>query len=190
MDTIVLATRNKGKLKEFKKILDPIQILDLEAIGDQEEIIESGTTFYENAKIKAKRIAKKYGIPALADDSGLEVDALHGAPGIYSARYAGVEQDEEANNQLLIQNLKGIKNRKARYICVICLYYPDDTFHIVEGICEGEILETAKGNEGFGYDPYFYSTELEKGFGEISIEEKNKVSHRFKAIQKIKEYLL
>ncbi|MDE5715504.1 MAG: XTP/dITP diphosphatase [Anaeroplasmataceae bacterium] len=189
MDEVVLATRNKGKLREFKNILPFINILDLDDIGYEEEIIENGRTFEENAKIKAQTLAKRTNMPVLADDSGLEVDALNGAPGIYSARYAKNGHDDEANNQLLIKNLKGKTNRTARYVCAICLYYPDDRFYVVRGTCEGEILKEAKGQEGFGYDPYFYSTELKKCFGEIPLEEKNKVSHRFRAIQKIKEFL-
>lgn len=186
MQTIVLATKNKDKLKEFKDLFPNYQVISLLEFAKNEEIIENGTSFMENAMIKAKTISLKYHVTALADDSGLEVEALGGAPGIYSARYAA-SHDDAANNALLIQNLKGVENRRARYVCALCLYHYSGRYLTVEETCEGSILEEPRGNHGFGYDPYFYYEPYQKTFAELSLEEKNKVSHRSKALRKLKE---
>ncbi len=184
MKTVVLATNNSGKLREFQKLLSGFNLLSLKDIGYAKEIVEDGKTFEENALIKAKTIALETKHIVIADDSGLEVEALNGAPGIYSARYAN-GHDDEANNSLLLQNLQGIENRKARYVCAICVYYPNGTYQMVRDTCEGEIIEDRRGENGFGYDPYFYIPNLKKTFAEISLEEKNKISHRAKAIKKV-----
>ena len=186
MKTIVLATNNMGKLREVRSMFDNVEIFSLRDINYTKDIEETGQTFAENALIKAKTIAEEFNITVIADDSGLEVDALNGEPGIYSARYAGGHNDED-NNRLLIKNLQGIDNRKARYICAICVYKPNGEYKIFEANCEGEIIDNPRGTNGFGYDPYFYVKELSKTFAEVSLEEKNKLSHRAKALRMVKE---
>lgn len=186
---LFLATKNLHKLREFQQIFvgTPIEIIcenDLEfPIGDVEE---NGTTFEENAFIKAKFGAEATGFPTIADDSGLCVDYLDGEPGIYSARYAGGHGDSKANNDKLLSKLENVplNKRTARFISAICCYFPDGTNFTVIGKCEGCIGLDACGQGGFGYDPIFIS---EKGcFGEISAEEKNKISHRSRAIEQLK----
>ncbi len=190
MKTVVIATNNKNKVKEFKSLLgnDNVEFKTLNEIGYTKEIIEDGNTFEENAYIKASQVAKDLNVIAISDDSGLEVEALNMAPGIYSARYAG-GHDDEANNQLLIKNLQGIKNRNARYACAICICYPDGTSRTVIDYCHGEIIDERRGTNGFGYDPYFYIPEFGKTFAEVPLEKKNTISHRAKAIRKMKELL-
>ena len=142
----------------------------------------------ENAEIKAMQVAKDLGVITISDDSGLEVEALNMAPGIYSARYAGTHNDED-NNQLLLKNLKGIKKRKARYACAICVCMPNLEHKTVIEYCYGEIIDDRRGQNGFGYDPYFYIPEFKKTFAEVPLEKKNTISHRAKAIRRIKELL-
>lgn len=185
---IVIATNNKNKVREFKSLFKNIEFLSLSDINYTKEIIEDGKTFEENALIKARQIAKELGVIAISDDSGLEVDALNGAPGIYSARYAGGHNDED-NNKLLLKNLEGVKNRKARYVCAICVCQPNLDYRIVRGTVEGRIIDERRGSEGFGYDPYFYVDEFKKTFAEVSLEQKNTISHRARALRKIKEIL-
>ena len=183
---IVIATNNKNKVREFKSLFKNIEFLSLSDINYTKEIIEDGKTFEENALIKARQIAKELGVIAISDDSGLEVDALNGAPGIYSARYAGGHNDED-NNKLLLKNLEGVKNRKARYVCAICVCQPNLDYRIVRGTVEGRIIDERRGSEGFGYDPYFYVDEFKKTFAEVSLEQKNTISHRARTLRKIKE---
>lgn len=185
---IVIATNNKNKVREFKSLFKNVEFLSLSDINYTKEIIEDGKTFEENALIKARQIAKELGVIAISDDSGLEVDALNGAPGIYSARYAGGHNDED-NNKLLLKNLEGVKNRKARYVCAICVCHPNLDYRIVRGTVEGRIIDERRGSEGFGYDPYFYVDEFKKTFAEVSLEQKNTISHRARALRKIKEIL-
>ena len=187
MDKIIIASANKGKIKEFKELLgDKFEILSMAEAGFCEDIEENGTTFEENATIKAKTIFDKTGIAVIGDDSGLCVPSLGGEPGIYSARYAGPNADMEQNKKLLLDNLRG-KDRYAYFICCLVLY--DGKTHAFEGKCEGEILFEEKGLGGFGYDGLFYSLDLKKSFGESSRQEKNSVSHRARAIQKLCNYL-
>ena len=190
MKTVVIASNNLNKIKEFKSILhmDGIEFKGMAEIGFNEDIVEDGKSFYENALIKAKAIALKHNVIAISDDSGLEVEALNGAPGIYSARYAGGHDDEE-NNKLLLKNLNGVENRKARYVCNICLYYPNGDTVSVEEYCNGYIIDDRRGTNGFGYDPYFYVDEYKKTLAQVSLEEKNKISHRAKALRKLREML-
>lgn len=185
---IVIATNNKNKVREFKSLFKNVEFLSLSDINYTKEIIEDGKTFEENALIKARQIAKELGVIAISDDSGLEVDALNGAPGIYSARYAGGHNDVD-NNKLLLKNLEGVKNRKARYVCAICVCQPNLDYRIVRGMVEGRIIDERRGSEGFGYDPYFYVDEFKKTFAEVSLEQKNTISHRARALRKIKEIL-
>ncbi len=185
MRKIVIATSNLGKLKEFQGLFPEDEVVSLQDIGYTKNIIENGTSFEENAILKAKQVSLDTGLMVIADDSGLEVEALGGAPGIYSARYAK-DHNTEANNRLLIQNLKGKLNRKAQFVCVICMYAPNGKYILAKGICSGLITEEAKGTNGFGYDPYFYVPKLGKTMAELSLEEKNQISHRAKAILNLK----
>ena len=190
---IVLASRNKKKIAELQTLLgeyiEGIEILSLDDVGILGEIEENGNSFSENALIKA-RAAAESGYIGIGDDSGLEVDALGGAPGIYSARYAGGHGDDEANNQLLLKNLEDKTDRSARFVCALACVYPDGKEDIcVIGKAEGEIISEYRGAGGFGYDPLFYFPPLGKTFGELSAEEKNRVSHRSDAIRKMAEKL-
>lgn len=187
----VAATNNKNKLKEFARILKPLNIEVLTASqcgGDGIDPVEDGETFEANAVIKAKAFAEALGIPALADDSGLCVDALDGAPGVYSARYSG--EGDAANNALLLKNLEGVpmEKRTARFVCAICCAYPDGRYFTVRGECEGRIGFEPKGSDGFGYDPLFF-IETGESFAEISGERKDSMSHRGKALRLLAERL-
>ena len=181
--TVVLASRNKGKLAELERLLheelgDLITLKSLDDIGFFEDIEENGATFAENALIKANAIAAK-GYIALADDSGLLVDALDGAPGVYSARYAGEHGDDAANNALLLKNLAGKSDRRAAFVCAFACAFPDGRTPIVaEGRVEGLILEAPRGTGGWGYDPLFYYPPFNKTLAEVGREEKNSISHR------------
>jgi len=181
---IVLATRNEGKIREFRRILAdfPIEIKSLEDFGPIPDVVEDGETFEDNAVIKARHTARILGLPAIADDSGLEVAALGGAPGIKSARYAGEAADDREKNLKLLNALEGIEDRKARFVCVLAIAVPRGPALIYEGICEGAIALEMKGGNGFGYDPVFYFPPLGKTFAELSADEKNRVSHRGKAL--------
>ena len=186
---IVLASNNEHKVKEFKRILKDYEILSLKDINYNDEIEETGTTFLENSLIKAETIHnylkeknKKYIV--IADDSGLCVESLDNEPGVYSARYSGVHGDIKANRAKLIKNLQG-KDRKAFFICTIVVYYPDGTYKSFEGRTYGQIIDEERGNTEFGYDCIFLSDDLGKTFGEATEDEKNKVSHRGRAIEKM-----
>lgn len=189
---IVIASNNKNKIKEFKKIFEDtkFELISMEEIGFNEDIEETGTTFKENALIKAKTISEKFNVISIADDSGLEVEALNKEPGIYSARYAGENKNDDDNNKKLISKMIGITNRSARYVCAICFYMPNGKYIITEDTCNGYIIEEPKGNNGFGYDPHFMIPTFNKTMAEITIEEKNTISHRSKALEKLKsEYV-
>lgn len=188
MKTVVIATNNMNKVREFQSLFpkDGIEFKSLKELGYEKEIDETGSTFEENAVIKAKQVAKDLKLTAISDDSGLEVEALGNAPGIYSARYAG-GHDDARNNALLLKNLAGVENRKARYVCAVCICQPDGEYRVVRGVCEGKIIDEAKGQNGFGYDPYFYTEEFRMTFAELSLEQKNTVSHRAKALRAILE---
>ncbi len=191
---IVLASRNKHKIGELQALLSEhipsIRVLSLDDIGFKEDIVEDGESFEENAKIKAAAIAK-LGYIGLGDDSGLCVDALDGAPGIYSARYAGDHGNTEENNKLLLKNLEGERNRRARFVCVICCAYPDNSkeYEFFRGETEGVIIDEYRGEGGFGYDPIFYYEPFGRTFAELTAEEKNSISHRGKAIELLAEKL-
>lgn len=187
---LVIASNNKNKLKEIKELLKDldINILSLNDIKFFDEIEENGTTFSENSYIKAKTIYDKYHIAVLSDDSGLSVDALNGAPGVYSHRYAGLECDDHKNNLKLISELKD-KKRDAKYVCDICYINKNGVVNHANGECFGKIIDTPRGSNGFGYDPYFYIESLGKTMAEIDMTEKNKISHRSIALKKIKEII-
>ena len=187
---IAIATNNPNKLREIRAILGGFfdEALSLADLGIDIDIEETGTTLTENALIKARTIRDLTGLPALADDSGLMVDALDGAPGVYSARYAGEEHDDKKNNALLLKNLEG-KPRDAKFCSVIALCYPDGRELTAEGSVCGVILEEERGTGGFGYDPLFFSPELGKTFAEATPEQKNSVSHRSRALRAMLELL-
>ena len=188
---LIIASSNAGKLREIRAILGGKfdEILSIKEAGIDHETIEDGATFLENAQKKAREIAEISGFAALADDSGICVDALDGAPGIYSARFCGRHGDDEANNRLLIEKLRGKANRKAHYACAISLSFPDGKELHSEGYLHGEIIDNPKGDGGFGYDPYFYLPEFGKTAAELPAEEKNKISHRAKALEALLKQL-
>ncbi len=185
---LVLATRNEGKIKEFGELLSgfDIEVKSLKDFGPIPPIIEDGETFDDNAYKKASGTAKLLGLPALADDSGLVVEALDGDPGVYSARYAGEGASDEANNLKLLKAMEGKKNREARFECVISIAVPRGPALTYEGICEGEIALQTTGEKGFGYDPLFYYPALKKTFAQLTRQEKNLVSHRGKAMAELR----
>ncbi len=184
---IVLATTNKGKTKEFKELLKdfPIEIKDLSDFGPIPEVIEDGETFDDNAYKKASFTAKVLGYPAMADDSGLCVEALDGAPGVYSARYAGDNATDAQNVDKLLDALKDEENRKAAFECVISIAVPTGAALTYEGRCEGVLTREPAGDNGFGYDPLFFFPELDKTFAQLSIAEKGDISHRGKALKDV-----
>ena len=203
--TVVAATKNKGKLREFEAIFATIgyRCVPVADVCDVPEPEETGTTFAENAALKARYYADACGRPCVADDSGLEVDALGGAPGVYSARYAGTHASDvsgdDANNERLLRELRGIlpERRTARYVCALAFAEPGydaeserlkgDASEVViaEGRCEGIIIDVARGDGGFGYDPYFYLPVYDRTMAELSLEEKNKISHRGQALRRL-----
>lgn len=185
---LVFATHNQHKVEEVQKMLPDFEIVSLTDIGFFDEIAETGKTFEENAIIKAETIYKATGLNVFSDDSGLVVEALNGAPGIYSARYAGTGKDLDNINKVL-NNLKEIPNRNAAFVCVICLYFNGEK-KIFEGRVEGEILKELEGENGFGYDPIFKPENQNFSFAQLSPDIKNKISHRAVAIKKLKKYLL
>ncbi|KPK28055.1 MAG: Non-canonical purine NTP pyrophosphatase [Desulfobacterales bacterium SG8_35_2] len=184
---IVLATRNAGKAKEFQQLLKdfPVEIKNLNHFGPIPEVEEDGATFDDNAYKKASFAAKVLGLPAIADDSGLVVDALGGAPGVKSARYAGEDAGDEENIKKLLKAMEGENNRHAAFECVISIAVPSGPALTYEGRCEGEITLHPKGVSGFGYDPVFYCPEYGKTFAELTSVEKNRVSHRGKALAQV-----
>ena len=187
INVIVLATKNAGKVKEFQQLLKnfPVEIKNLNDFGPIPEVEEDGTTFDDNAYKKASFTAKVLGLPAIADDSGLVVEALDGAPGVRSARFASENATDKENIEKLLHEMEGISNRKAAFECVISIAVPSGPALTYEGRCEGEITVKPEGTSGFGYDPIFYYPEYGKTFAEISGEEKNKVSHRGRALQEV-----
>ena len=193
MDKIVFATTNAEKIKEIKEILADfdVEVASMKEMNITADIEENGATFEENSLIKARAVSKLTGLPALADDSGLEVDYLNGEPGIYSARYLGRDTDYDYKNNYIIDKLKEAKGeeRSARFVCVISLVLPDGREFVKKGVMEGRIGYEIKGENGFGYDPIFYLPEYGKTSAEISAEEKNKISHRGKALSAMKELI-
>jgi len=184
---LVLATRNKGKVLEFQEILKeyPVEIRCLSDFGPIPEVEEDGETFDDNAYKKALFTAKVLGLPAISDDSGLVVEALGGEPGVHSARYAGPGASDQDNIEKLLAELKGEKNRRAAFHCVVSIAVPSGPALTYEGSCQGVITEEVQGEGGFGYDPVFYCPELGKTFAQASMEEKNKISHRGKALHEV-----
>lgn len=187
MEKIVVASTNMGKIREIKKMLDSIgiEVVSMNDVLDEEiDIEETGKTFKENAVIKAETIMNMIQLPTLADDSGLEVDALDKAPGIYSARFLGYDTSYDIKNQYIIDQVEG-KERTARFICAMALAIPGEEIMTIEESFEGEINDCIAGENGFGYDPIFYYPPLHKTSAEMSMEEKNLYSHRAKALKKL-----
>lgn len=191
MKSIILASNNKDKVKEVKEILKGYDIISMKEAGIDVDIEENGTTFEENALIKARAIMKLTGQITMADDSGLEIDYLNKAPGVYSARFMGHDTSYDIKNKALIQKLEGVKgsDRSGRFVCAIAVCFPDGREIVKRGTMEGLIAEEIKGDNGFGYDPIVYLPEYGKTYGELAPEEKNKISHRGKALALIKEEL-
>ncbi len=197
---ILVATTNKGKLKEFKQLLEPfgIEVLSLDDMEEKFEVEEDKQTFLENAIKKAKEYAKFYNLPVIAEDAGLEVEVLNGYPGVYSARFYDIDfggkeevldSKDKANIKKLLRLMEGVSNRKARFVSNVVFYSPDDFGLWAEGYCEGVITEEPKGEGGFGYDPVFQPEGYEKTMAQLTPEEKNKISHRGKAVRKLVEKL-
>ena len=190
---LLIATRNPGKLREYEQLLAglPLSLTYLDREGITHEVEEMGETFTENAVRKAQEYARLSGFLTLADDSGLEVDALGGEPGVHSARYAGQEADDKDRYQLLLQRMQGIpwEERGARFRCVIAVAEPEGETHTAEGTCEGVIAFAPQGDYGFGYDPIFYLPEHDKTMAQLPPEFKNRISHRARAAQEIRDIL-
>ena len=188
---LIIASNNAHKLTEMKAILSPFfdDVQSMREAGIEHETVEDGTTFMENAVKKARELAEISGHAAIADDSGICVDALDGAPGIYSARFSGVHGDDKANNRLLLQKLQGVENRAAHYTCAIALCWPDGKMLTAEDYFYGEIGQEEKGTNGFGYDPLCFLPEYGCTSAQISPEEKNTISHRGKALRKLVKLL-
>ncbi|MBM7617584.1 XTP/dITP diphosphohydrolase [Weissella uvarum] len=190
MPKLIFASKNSGKVKEFRAFLAPkgVEVLSLLDFKDVPEINENGTTFEENSTIKAKTIMDAYDLPVVAEDAGLVVDALNGEPGIYSARYAG-DHNDAANNEKLLNNLKDVpaEQRQAHFVAVIVALKPDGEKLVTQGSVEGRILDAPRGKDGFGYDPLFYYEPMQKTLAEMTVDEKNAISHRGKALDKFAE---
>ena len=190
MKQLILATKNPGKIREFKLMMGKynIEIRSLLDLDELDDIEETGITFEENALIKARAIAMKYKMTVVADDSGLEIDALNGAPGVYSARYAG-NGDDDANMDKVLAELEDVppNERGARFVCVLAVVDKDGHETVVRGTCEGEILRHKQGINGFGYDPIFYLPDHQCTMAQLSKDEKNKISHRGVALKKLEE---
>lgn len=193
MKRIIFATSNEGKMKEIRAILEDleVEVVSLKEAGIKADIDENGTTFEENALIKAETISKLTNEIVMADDSGLEVDYLDKAPGVYSARYMGEDTSYDIKNKSIIDKLEGIpeEQRTARFVCAIACAFPDGTSEITRGTIEGTIAHVPAGQNGFGYDPIFYVPEFKCTTAELTPEQKNKVSHRARALEKMKNII-
>jgi XTP/dITP diphosphohydrolase len=188
MKKLIVASGNKNKIEEIKEILgDTYEIYSMKDMGFNEEIEETGNTFLENALIKAKTVSERFNEDVLSDDSGLCVSALNGAPAVYSARYSGINATDEKNNKLLLKNLINETDRNAKFVSCVVLYHAGGGYDYGEGSVKGVILNEYRGSGGFGYDPLFYCNELNKTFGEATAEEKNSISHRFRALMDLKK---
>ena len=188
MTQLILATHNDHKAKEFRDILPQYSVQTLADLGYDDEIKETTTSLEGNSFIKAETVFKRYGHVVISDDSGLEVDALNGAPGVYSARYAGDPRNDQRNTEKLLDELQGASNRKAQFRTVITLMNTENSFQF-EGIVKGTIAKSPRGEAGFGYDPVFIPEGVQQTFAELAANEKNKISHRANAIEKLLHFL-
>ncbi len=188
---VVLATRNQGKVREFARLLEGVfeKVISLNEFESAPDVVEDGLTFRDNALKKAREIAQFTGLLTLADDSGLEIAALDGRPGVYSARYSGEGATDRSNIEKVLSELGDNTNRDARFVCVLALVDPNGEEIVVEGACEGEIVSVPRGEGGFGYDPIFYVPSMGKTMAEIDPEIKNKISHRANALMELKTRL-
>ena len=188
---LVLASKNPKKLKEMGDILSTlgVEVLSEAQAGVDVEVEETGSTFAENARLKAEAVMRASGLPAVADDSGLCVDALNGAPGVYSARYGGEGLDDAGRYRLLLENMRGQLDRRCKFVSAICCAFPNGDVVEAWGECPGTLAYAPKGSDGFGYDPIFFLPERKKTFAELTAEEKNAISHRGKALEQFREKL-
>ena len=186
MNEILIASQNPGKIREYRAMLEPLGyvVRSLLDYPDFPEIAETGSTFAENARLKAEAVFRRFRMPCLADDSGLEVDALGGRPGVFSQRYSS-EGTAPENRAKLLAEMQGKKDRRARFVCVIVHHSEESGFREFRGTCEGEILSSPKGSNGFGYDPLFFLPEKGKTMAELPEAEKNAISHRGKALTQL-----
>lgn len=193
MQEVIIATKNAGKAREFERMFKPLgyQVKTLLDYPDFQDVEETGSTFKENAILKAEAVSKAFGRMVIADDSGLIIDALGGKPGIYSARYAGEEKNDQKNMDKVLDELESIPDdkRQARFYCALAIAAPGKRTETVSGTCEGRILREKRGTYGFGYDPIFYSEEKGKAMAELMPEEKSEISHRANALQKLEDLL-
>ena len=193
MKKIIIATGNKGKAKEFETLFSPLgyEVLTLHDLEGATDVEETGSTFEENAILKAEALCQQFNTMVIADDSGLMIDALEGRPGVYSARYAGEEKNDDANIDKVLEELKNVpeENRTARFYCALAVAIPGEDTMTVSGTVEGRIANGRQGENGFGYDPIFYVPDLGKMMAELKPEEKNAISHRANALKKLKELL-
>jgi XTP/dITP diphosphohydrolase len=192
---LVIATNNKNKIVEIKNkfaSIDGLQLIPLAEFPGAPEVVEDGATFHENAHKKAQETSKFTGYPSMADDSGLVVDALGGRPGIFSARYGGESADDTERNRKLLAEMNGVPAglRSARFVCVIAVMVPGGGSYFAEGTCEGVIAESMRGDRGFGYDPIFFLPAIGKTMAELTLDEKNRISHRAKALEEARKILM
>ncbi len=188
---LVLASKNQKKLVEMQEILSAlgVEVVLQSEVGVDVDVEETGTTFAENSALKARAVCEASGLPAIADDSGLCVDALNGAPGVYSARYGGEGLDDVGRYKLLLENMRGQLDRRCGFVSAICCAFPNGDEVTAQGECRGTLAYAPKGDNGFGYDPIFFVPEKKKTFAELTAEEKNEISHRGKALRAFKENL-
>lgn len=189
MEDIVIASNNKGKINDFKVIFPDFNVISISEIIEDFDVEETGDTFEANAKLKSEAAAKALNKRVIADDSGLEVFTLNGEPGVYSARYAGTAKDDDANIEKVLSKLGGSTNRSAQFVCVISMSAPNEETVQFKGTVQGEITLNKIGENGFGYDPIFYIDDKNKTMAQLTAEEKSEVSHRGKAIEKLRQYL-
>ena len=189
MADIVIASNNQGKINDFKAIFPNDNVVGISEVIKDFDVEETGTTFEENARLKSEAAAKALNKRVIADDSGLEVFVLNGEPGVYSARYAGLDKSDEANIDKLLHNLEGKKDREAQFVCIISMSAPGEPTRTFKGTVAGEITTERQGDNGFGYDPIFFVPEKGKTMAQLTTEEKSEISHRGNAIKKLNDYL-
>ncbi|MCJ1668423.1 XTP/dITP diphosphatase [Staphylococcus sp. NRL 19/737] len=189
MADIVIASNNQGKINDFKAIFPNDNVVGISEVIKDFDVEETGTTFEENARLKSETAAKALNKRVIADDSGLEVFVLNGEPGVYSARYAGLDKSDEANIDKLLHNLEGKKDREAQFVCIISMSVPGEPTRTFKGTVAGEITTERQGDNGFGYDPIFFVPEKGKTMAQLTTEEKSEISHRGNAIKKLNDYL-
>jgi len=187
----VLATANPGKIREMREVLSEfdIELVTREDLGINLDVDETGSTFSENAWLKAKAICEASGLPAIADDSGLMIDALDGGPGVYTSSFGGAELDNRQRCAFLLEKMRGVEHRSAKFVCTIVCLFPDGRAITAEGECPGEIADSLRGGEGFGYDPVFLARGSNKTMAELTPEDKHRLSHRGKALRKFAQVL-